>query len=143
MLIADVNVFVYAHRPESPRHSEYRSWLGSALTGDEPFGVAEPVLASFLRLVTSPRVYTDPTPATVALDFCRVVLTSSPAAVPVRPGIRHWTLFDSLCRSVGAAADVVPDAYLAALAIEHGATWLTTGKTFANFPGLRWRAPLD
>lgn len=143
MLIADVNVFVYAHRPESDRHDDYRSWLSEALTGDEPFGVAEPVLAEFMRIVTSPSVYTDPTPGPVALDFCRVVLTSSPASVPVRPGVRHWTLFDGLCRSVGASAAAVPDAYLAALAIEHGATWVTTRKTFAGFPGLRWRRPFD
>jgi uncharacterized protein len=142
MLLADVNVFVYAHRPESPRAADHRAWLGQALVGDEPFGVSEAVLASFLRLVTHHRVYREPTPPDVALDFCTTVL-QAPAAVPVRPGPRHWSLFAGLCRSVRARGNVVPDAFLAALAIEHGATWVTTDRGFARFPGLRWRSALD
>jgi len=121
VLLADVNAFVYAH---------------------QPFGVSGLVLSSFLRLVTNDRVYRDPTPPPVALDFSRRVL-AGPAAVSVRPGPSHWSLFVDTCRVVGARANVIPDAYLAALAIEHGATWLTTDRGFARFPGLRWRHPLD
>jgi uncharacterized protein len=142
VLLADVNVYIYAHRPESPRAEEHRSWLGEALGGEEPFGVSETVLASFLRIVTHHRVYREPTPPAVALDFCAAVL-SAPAALPVRPGPRHWTVFTSMCREVGARGNVVPDAFLAALAIEHGATWVTTDRGFARFPGLRWRTPLS
>jgi uncharacterized protein len=142
MLLADVNVFVYAHRPESPRASEHRAWLTNALTGEEPFAVSEAVLASFLRIVTHHRVYREPTPPDVALRFCDAVL-GAPAAVPVRPGPRHWSLFTGLCRAVGARGNLVPDAFLAALAVEHGATWVTTDCGFARFPGLRWRTPLD
>ena len=142
MLLADVNAFVYAHRPESWRHEEYRSWLAASLAGSEPFGVSELVLASFLRLVTNHRVYKDPTPPSTALDFCQRVL-AAPAAVAVRPGPSHWRLFVDSCRAVGARANVVPDAYLAALALEHGAMWLTTDRGFARFPELRWRHPLD
>lgn len=142
MLLADVNVFVYAHRSESARHDDYRAWLGDVLTGREPFGVSEGVLASFVRICTNHRVYRDPTPPGIAMDFCASVL-ASPSAVAVRPGRRHWSIFDELCRTVEARANVVPDAYLAALAIEHGATWVTTDHGFARFPGLRWRAPFD
>ena len=142
MLLADVNVYLYAHRPESPRHEEHRAWLQQALTGREPFGVSESVLASFLRIVTHHRVYVEPTPAALALDFCQAVL-AAPAAVPVRPGPDHWELFTSLVRDAGARGNLVPDAYLAALAIEHGATWITSDRGFARFPQLRWRAPLD
>jgi len=142
VLLADVNAFIYAHRPESSRHGEYRAWLTAALSGPEPFGVSELVLSGFLRIVTNHRVYRDPTPPHVALDFCDRVL-AGPAAVRVRPGSGHWDLFVDACRVVGARANVVPDAYLAALAVEHGATWLTTDRAFARFPGLRWRRPLE
>lgn len=142
MLLADVNVFLYAHRPESPRHDEYRSWLEHALTSVEPFGVSEAVLASFVRIATHSRVYREPTPPDVALAFCDAVLIA-PACVSLRPGPRHWSLFASLVRSAGARGNLVPDAYLAALAIEHGATWVTTDRGFARFPALRWRAALS
>lgn len=141
MLLADVNVFLYAHRPESPRHEEYRDWLTKALTGREPFGVSESVLASFLRIASHHRVYREPTPLDVALEFCDTVVTA-PAAVRVRPGADHWSLFTSLVREAGARGNLVPDAYLAALAIENGATWVTTDRGFGRFPQLRWTTPL-
>ncbi len=142
MLLADVNPLIYAHRPESPRAGEHRDWLEGALSGPEPFGVSELVCSAFLRIVTNHRVFTDPTPPDVALQFCAAVM-DAPAAVAVRPGPRHWGLFTGLCAQVQARGNVVPDAYLAALAIEHGATWVTTDRGFARFPGLRWRVPLE
>lgn len=142
MLLADVNAFVYAHRPESPRAKEHRTWLQDALAGTEPFGVSELVLSAFLRIVTNHRVFREPTPPQTALSFCSVVL-DAPSSVPVRPGVRHWGIFAELCTAVGARGNTVPDAYLAALAMEHGATWVTTDRDFARFPGLRWRTPLQ
>lgn len=142
VLLTDVNVFLYARRRESPRHEEHRAWLEAALTGPEPFGVSEQVLSSFLRIVTNHRVYREPTPPDQALDFCEVVL-AAPAALRVRPGPRHWSIFSGLCRQLGARGNLVPDAYLAALALENGATWVTTDRGFGRFDGLRWRTPLD
>lgn len=142
MLLADVNLFIYAHRPESPRFEEHRAWLEAALTGQEPFGVSEQVLSSFVRIVTSRKVYLEPSPTATALDFCAAVL-GAPAAVPVRPGARHWGIFEEFCRHLDARGNLVPDAYLAALALEHGATWVTTDHGFARFPGLRWQLPLS
>jgi uncharacterized protein len=142
MLLADVNAFIYAHRPESPRAEEHRAWLSSALSGPEPFGVSELVLSAFLRIVTNHRVYREPTPPDAALSFCSAVL-DAPSAVPVRPGARHWGIFTDLCRRVGARGNLVPDAFLAAMAVELGATWVTTDRGFARFPDLRWRTPLD
>lgn len=141
MLLADVNVFIYAHRRESPRAEEHHAWLSAALADDEPFGVSELVLSSFLRIVTNHRVYLEPTPPHLALDFCQAVL-EAPAAVPVRPGSNHWRIFDSLCRGLNARANAIPDAYLAAMAIELGATFITTDAGFARFPRLSWRRPL-
>ena len=142
MLLADVNVFIHAHRPDTESSKEYAAWLTRALTGPEPFGVSSLVLSGFLRVVTNHRVFADPTPPDVALAFCEDV-RSAPAAVMTLPGPRHWQIFRQLCEATGARGNVVPDAYLAALAIEHGATWISTDTGFARFPGLRWRRPLD
>lgn len=103
MLLADDDVFLYAHRPESPRHDEHRSWLDAALGGVEPLVVSEAVLASFVRIATHRGVYQEPTPTEVALTFCEAVL-AAPAAVVLRPGPRHRQLFSSL--ALAAAAGV-------------------------------------
>lgn len=142
MLLADVNVYLYARRRESPRHEEYLEWLEDRLSGPEPFGVSELVLSSFLRIVTNHRIYKEPTPPEAACAFCETVLRA-PAAVALRPGARHWQIFTGLCTSVRARGNVVPDAYLAALAIEHGATWATVDRGFARFPDLPIVHPLD
>jgi toxin-antitoxin system PIN domain toxin len=142
VLLADVHIYLYARRRESAHHERYKSWLEERLGGPEPFGVSEAVLASFIRIVTNHRVYLEPTPPEAALDFCQVVL-EAPAAVPIRPGQRHWPIFKDLCRAVRARANIVPDAYLAAVAIEHGATLITLDQGFARFPGLRVSSPFD
>jgi toxin-antitoxin system PIN domain toxin len=139
--IADVNVLLYAHRPESGRHDEYREWLEARLVAPEPFGVSELVLSAVIRISTNHRVYVAPTPPATAVQYGED-LRAGPSTVTIRPGPRHWAIFAELCTSVQARANVVPDAYLAALAIEHGATWLTADTGFARFPGLRWRHPL-
>lgn len=142
MRLADVNIYLYARRRESDRHEEYHSWLEARLSGAEPFGVSELVLSSFLRIVTNHRIYLEPTPPVAAIEFCETVL-SAPAAVSLRPGPRHWPIFADLCRRGGARGNLVPDAYLAALAIEHGATLVTVDSGFARYPGLSVEHPLD
>ena len=142
MLCVDVNVLVYAHRREAERHDEYRSWLDAARQGAEPVGVSDLVLSGFIRVVTHPRVFVEPTPLATALSFAEVLRTA-PAAVKVTPGPRHWELFRGLCENAGARGNAIPDAYLAALAIELGATWISADRGFSRFPTLRWRHPLD
>ena len=63
-------------------------------------------------------------------------------SVRVEPGARHWDLFRRLCVEIGAKGNLVPDAYLAAMAIESGCEWITTDRDFSRFTGLRWRHPL-
>jgi hypothetical protein len=142
MLISDVNILVYAFRRESPRHDEYRQWLTDVLVGAELFGVSELVLSGFLRIVTNHRVFIEPSTPEAALAFCDSLLRA-PSATRVRPSDRHWTVFTELCQSVRARANVIPDAFHAALAMEHGATWVTTDRGFARFPGLRWIEALE
>ena len=142
MRLVDVNVLVYAHRLDVPRHQDYAGWLHDLLAGQEPYGISGLVLSGFLRVVTNPRVFKQPTPMEAALDFAGLV-RSQPNHVPVEPGQRHWDIFTGLCRSAGVKGNLVPDAYLAALAIESGSEWITTDRDFSRFPGLRWRHPLQ
>lgn len=141
MLLLDVNVCVYAIREDSPDHLPYRTWVANALTGDEPIGISELVLSGVIRIITNHRIFRQPSTIREALDSCGA-LRSGPAAIPLRPDRRHWEIFESLCVQIGAKGNAVPDAYHAALAIESGATLVTTDRGFARVPGLRWRHPL-
>jgi hypothetical protein len=140
MLLADVNVLVYAFRKDSPGHADHRRWFDDMVTSREPFAVSESVLASVLRLVTNPRVFKVVTPLSEALAFADAIL-AQPRAVIVRPGADHWSIFTALCRSADARGNLVTDAWLAALAIEHGCEFITADRDFARFEGLRWRHP--
>ena len=142
MIACDVNVLVYAFNPNAPRHAEYRTWLETATSGAEPFGLASIVASGFLRIFTNPKVFERPAAVDVATDLIDALRTA-PAVVPLEPARHHWSVFTALCRQVSARGNAVPDAYLAALAIEQGATWYTADRGFARYPGLRFRHPLD
>ncbi len=141
MLLLDVNVCVYAFVRESPGHEESKDWLDHALSGPEPVGLPEQVLASVLRLVTNHRIYQDPATPTEALSFCDALL-DAPAAMRVRPGERHWGIFHALVSQHRLRGNDIPDAYLAALALEQGATWVSADRGFARYEGLRLLNPL-
>ncbi|MDN5858068.1 MAG: type II toxin-antitoxin system VapC family toxin [Pseudonocardia sp.] len=141
MILPDVNVLVYAFNDTSPRHVEYAAWLQGVLDADEPVGVSGVVLSGFLRIVTHPRIFDEPATPGDALDFVRAVRDADNAVV-VEPGRRHWRIFTSLVESTGAVGNAVPDAWLAALAVESGCEWVTTDRGFARYPGLRLRHPL-
>ncbi|HSA55483.1 MAG TPA: type II toxin-antitoxin system VapC family toxin [Gemmatimonadaceae bacterium] len=141
MILTDVNVLVYAFREAAPGHAAYRDWLLAQVNGREAFGLSELVLSSVLRVLTHPRVFSPPTPIPAALAFVEA-LRAAPNAVLIHPGPRHWEIFTSLCTAAHAKGNLVADAYLAALAIEHGCRWITTDRDFARFHGLRWRHPL-
>jgi len=135
-------VLVYAHRADAPGHPRYRTWLREVMQSDAAYGMSDLVLSAFLRIVTHPRVFRDPTPLSTALVFAAEV-RDRPNCIGVSPGERHWDIFTRLCRAVGARGSLVPDTFLAALAIESGIEWITTDRDYARFPGLRWRHPLD
>jgi hypothetical protein len=140
--LIDVNVLVYAHRAELPQHAAMRRWLDNCFASDQPFGVSDLVLSGFTRVVTLPKIFRTPTPLQDALDAV-ARLRAQPNCVRVTPGERHWEIFVRLCQHVGAKGNMVPDAFLAALAIESGSEWITTDRDFSRFPGLRWRHPLQ
>lgn len=141
MLLPDVNVLVYAHREDSPHHAGCREWLETLLNGQEAYGLSELVLSGFVRVVTHPKVFTRPSPLAEALEFTEQ-LRGRPNCVAITPGRRHWQIFRELCVAAGAKGNLVPDAYLAAMAIESGCEWVSTDGDFSRFKGLRWRHPL-
>ena len=141
MILPDVNVLVYAHREDAVDHARYRDWLEGVANAESAYGMSDIVLSGFLRVVTHPKVFPEPSPLDAALGFARQIRERQNCVI-CKPGARHWGIFTRLCRDSRAKGNLVPDAYLAALAIESGSEWITTDRDYARFPGLRWRHPL-
>ena len=140
MILLDVNVLVHAYREDAPRHAPLRDWLEELVHSDSAFAVSDLVLSGFLRVVTHPRIFMPPTPLEGALEFAEA-LRSQPNCIVLALGKRHWSIFTRLCVEGDARGNLVPDAYLAALAIESGSELVTTDRDFARFPELDWRPP--
>ena len=142
MILTDVNVLVQAFRKDLPEHELYRDWLELLINGLEVYAQSDLVLSGFLRVVTHPRAFRTPSTIEEAMEFATAV-RDHPNCVVVAPAERHWAIFQELCRRAKARGNLVPDAYLAALAIESGCEWVTSDRDYARFPGLRWRHPFD
>jgi toxin-antitoxin system PIN domain toxin len=142
VILPDVNVLVYAFREVDRDHARYRDWLDSVVNGDQAFGLSDLVLSGVVRVLTHPRVFHPPNAVEDVLEYTEALRARS-HCVPIAPGPRHFGIFALLCRQTGAKGNVVPDAYLAALAIESGSEWVTADRGFARFRGLRWRHPLE
>jgi toxin-antitoxin system PIN domain toxin len=139
MIVPDVNVLVYAHRVDAAAHAAARALIESELGAGRPVGLADAVVSGFLRIVTHPRVFATPTPLDDAFGAIDDLLRR-PEVTILRPRNRHWELFRDLCRRADARGNRVPDAHLAALAIEWSGELVSTDRGFARFPDLRWRA---
>jgi hypothetical protein len=142
MRVVDVNILVYAHRREAPEHEASRRWLIEARTRTQQLGLADAVMAGFLRVVTSGRVFRDPTPLDKSVRFLEAVL-AGPATRRIAPGERHWNVFVDPCRRGDAKGNQVSDAWIDAIAIEHGATLVSADRDLRRFPDLRVEDPLE
>ena len=142
MIAPDVNVLICALRHEMPQHADFRSWLDTARHGPSPLVLFEPVLVSVVRITTHARAFSRPSALETVQEFFESLL-ASPNTKRLRAGERHWEIFLDLCHRANCRGPLVQDAYLAALALEHGCEWITADRDFARFPGLRWRHPLD
>lgn len=142
MILFDVNVLIYSVSPLATNHDRYRGWIDEATQGQAAFGVCDIVLSGFIRIVTNRKAFRNSSSSEEAIEVVERI-RSRPNCVVISPGARHWEIFVHLCRQVNARGNLVPDAYLAALAIESGSEWITTDRDYARFPGLRWRHPLD
>ncbi|ARG94576.1 TA system VapC family ribonuclease toxin [Mycobacterium kansasii] len=142
MHCVDVNVLVNAHRADLREHPNYRDVLERLANGDEPLGLPDSVLAGFVRVVTNRRIFVEPTSQPDAWQAVDALL-AAPAAIRLKPGERHWTLFRQLAADIDASGNDIADAYLAAYALENNAPWVSADRGFARFGRLRWRHPLD
>jgi len=141
VLLPDVNVLVYAHRAESPEHGRYADWLRALASGTEPFGLSELGGSAFVRIVTNPQIWDEPTTIEDALQFMGNLRRRSNARL-LTHGRASWEIFAKLCLAAHARGKLVADAYHAALAIEHGCEFITADGDFARFAGLRHSHPL-
>jgi len=139
--IVDVNLLLYALDETSPRHTAARRWVENTMSGRETVGLSWTVLLAFLRLSTRSAVFAAPLTSDEALDVIDGWL-ALPSVVVVQPGRRHADLLRELLSLVGTAGNLVPDAHLAALAVEHGAELCSCDADFSRFPGVRWVDPL-
>jgi uncharacterized protein len=138
--IVDANVLLYAVNAESVHHDGSRTWLDSALSGRESIGFAWTVILAFVRISTSPTIFDRPLSAAQAVATAEDWLAQPPAVV-VEPTTRHLALLGGLLATSGTAGNLVSDAHLATLALEHNAEIVTYDTDFARFNGLRWSAP--
>jgi len=141
VILVDANLLVYAHVASQPQHPAAHAWLDQRLNGAAPVGLPWPSLLAFLRLVTNPRIFARPETPASAWRQVRQWLDCPPVWIP-QPTDRHREVLGRLLESQPVKANLIPDAHLAALAIEHGLTLCSTDGDFGRFAGLKWEDPL-
>lgn len=142
MLCLDVNVLIYAHRTATEGHEHVRSRLERRLNGTEPVGVPDVVLSGFVRIATNPKMSGSPSSAADAWSFVDALLASR-AGVVLTAGSAHFSAFRRLSSEIGATGDDVPDAFIAAYAIEQNATLVSNDRGFRRFDGLNLLLPSE
>lgn len=142
MKLFDVNVLVYAHREDAPEHIRYRDYLEREINTGEVFALTRFILSGFLRIVTHPKIFVPPTPLKDALFFANQ-LASHPHAVFPQPSARQWSAFQRLCEQANVKGNLIPDAFIASIAMDSGCTLVTTDRDYGRFSGLRWIHPLS
>ncbi|MGI8804837.1 MAG: type II toxin-antitoxin system VapC family toxin [Thermoleophilaceae bacterium] len=140
MKLVDANVLLYAVNEDAPHHAAARDWLDDALSGQEGIGFAWVVLLAFLRLGTRGGLFDRPLALAEAVRIVELWL-AQPPAVAVHPTERHLALLHGLLDPHGTAANLVSDAHLAALALEHGAEVVSFDADFGRFEGVSWHRP--
>jgi hypothetical protein len=141
VILIDANLLVYAGVAGGSQHEAARAWLDEQLNGMSAVGLPWLSLLAFVRLVTNPRVFEQPQSIARAWKQVEEWLDCPVVWIPP-PTERHREVLGSLLTGSGARGNLVPDAHLAALAVEHGLVLCSTDGDFARFPGLRWRNPL-
>ncbi len=141
MILVDANILLYAEDQLSPSHIKARTWWDTALSGVSPVCLCWTVLQAFIRIGTNPRVFEHPLSRDQAIARIQSWM-DQPCTRIVNPTERHWMVFQQMLREGQAVANLVTDAHLAAIAIEHGCEIISTDSDFSRFPGIRWRNPL-
>jgi uncharacterized protein len=141
VILVDANVLLYAEDELSPRHDVAREWWDTQLSGTLPVCLCWTVLCAFIRIGTNPRVFEHPLSLDQAISRVQSWL-NQPCTRLIHPTERHWQVLQQVLVDGQAVANLVTDAHLAALAIEHGCDLVSTDADFARFPRLKWRNPL-
>jgi toxin-antitoxin system PIN domain toxin len=141
VILVDANILIYAHVSSFSQHKLARDWLDQQLNALAPVGLPWTSLTAFLRLVTNPRVFEHAEPIADAWQIVRMWLAAETAWIP-QPTERHADLLGEFLALPGIHGNLMPDAHLAALAVEHGLTLCSTDGDVARFPGLRWFNPI-
>ncbi|HZA76141.1 MAG TPA: TA system VapC family ribonuclease toxin [Acidimicrobiales bacterium] len=142
MILPDVSVLVYAYRREAEDHDAYAAWITDLVAGRDELALVDHCLTGFARIVTSPRIFADPAPTAEALAFVdRLRGAHRGRSVASTPAT--WAALARLVsEDRGLRANLVPDTYLAALAITHGCRLATADRGFARFGGLDFFDPV-
>jgi uncharacterized protein len=141
VILIDANILIYAHVSSFAQHRVAREWLDRQLNGSAPVGLPWASLLAFLRLVTNSRVFEHPESTVDAWSQVRAWLACESVWTP-EPTERHAELLGEILKLPGMHGNLVPDAHLAALAMEHGLTLCSTDGDFARFRALRWLNPI-
>ena len=140
-MLVDANLLLYAVDSGSPWHARSSAWLADALNGDRRVGIPWESLTAFVRIATHPRASDRPLSADQAWSFVDDWLGAPSVWVPT-PTERHVEVLGSLVRKYQVTGNLVPDAHLAALAIEHGLEICSADTDFARFDEIRWKNPV-
>lgn len=132
MILVDVNILIYATDRRSPQHAVARDWLDAQLTDSVALGMPWVSLLGFLRLSTNPRIMPRPLSIAAAWEEVTAWLACEAVWIP-QPTGRHSDILGELLALPGVHGNLVTDAHLAALAIEHGLTLCSTDGDFARF----------
>ena len=141
MIVVDANLLIDAHVSSFSQHERAREWLDTQLNGTAPVGLPWPTLLAFLRIVTNARVFEQPESMENAWRQVIAWLQCETTWIPA-PGDQHAEILGQMVKAPGVQGNLVPDAHLAALAIEHGLILCSTDGDFGRFSGLRWQDPL-
>lgn len=141
MIVLDANLLLYAKVKEYLYHQQARHWFEDQLNSGHRVGLPWPTLLAFIRIGTNPKAFNRPLSIRHAWMQVNEWLALPAVWIPL-PTDRHAAILGTLLQETEAGANLVPDAHLAALAIEHGLTLQSTDGDFARFPQLQWQNPL-
>ena len=141
MILVDANILIYAYNPAAGQHAAAKRWLETAVAGPTPVRLAWVTVLAFVRIMTHPQVFKRPFSIAEAVETVESWL-AQPSVAMLGPSEDHWPILRRLLLEGQATGPLSTDAHLAALAVEHGATIVTTDRDFARFPGVTTVDPL-
>jgi uncharacterized protein len=141
VILVDANLLLYAEDSLSEHHDAARSWWDDRLSGTDLVCLCWPVLKAFVRIGTNPRLHQRPLTLREACDRVQSWL-EQPCTLLIQPTDEHWAIFRRMLKEGNAIGNLVSDAHLAALAVEHNCVLQSTDTDFARFRSLKWNNPL-